>query len=106
MGVQSNKYDKDALRTINKFTKNMKFKNWKYIISFLLFLLGNEVIEASVLITEVMTCNLSSHLDRGSWNFPGYVELYNSDSVAVSLKGYVFEHHNRTSKGKYKYKWD
>lgn len=106
MGVQSNKYDMDALRTINKFTKNMKFKNWKYIISFLLFLLGNEVIEASVLITEVMTCNLSSHLDRGSWNFPGYVELYNSDSVAVSLKGYVFEHHNRTSKGKYKYKWD
>ncbi|MBR5972070.1 MAG: CotH kinase family protein, partial [Paludibacteraceae bacterium] len=61
---------------------------------------------ASIQITEVMPCNLSSYLDRNSWNFPGYIEFYNSGNETVSLKGYRIVHYSRTSKGKYKYKWE
>ncbi|MCQ2194718.1 MAG: CotH kinase family protein [Paludibacteraceae bacterium] len=74
-------------------------------IILLVFLLVTLQMNASVKITEVMTCNISSHLDRNSWNFPGYLELFNASTESINLKGYTFEHHNLTAKGNLKYKW-
>ena len=72
----------------------------------LLFLIVTLQTNASVKISEVMTCNVSTYLDRNSWNFPGYVEFYNSGNEDVSLKGYKIIHYKKKSKGIYNYKWE
>lgn len=70
-----------------------------------MFLMCFASLFADVKMTEVMTCNVSSYMDRETWNFPRYLELYNTNEEDVSLNGYYIEHHNKTKKGKYKYKW-
>jgi hypothetical protein len=77
----------------------------RFVFLFLILLVTLQT-NASVNISEVMTCNVSTYLDRNSWNFPGYVELYNSGDEDVSLKGYKIIHYNKKSKGNYKYKWE
>lgn len=76
------------------------------LLIFLAFILCPCYLLASLRITEIMTCNLSSYLDSVSWNFPRYLELYNSDTIDVSLKGCVIDHYKRTSKGNLKNKWE
>lgn len=48
--------------------------------------------QAKVVITEVMPCNISTYMDKGVYNFPGWMELYN-DGDELSLKGYTISHY-------------
>lgn len=61
-------------------------------------LLANQV-NAGIKISEVMPCNISTYMDKGSdgidpdrsYNFPGWVEFYN-DGDETSFKGYTISH--------------
>lgn len=60
----------------------------------------------SVVINEVMPCNISTYMDKSSsYNFPGFVEFYNSDTLDVDLKGYEIIHEKKKSSGEYELKW-
>ena len=62
---------------------------------------------AGVKFNEVMPCNISSYMDKGlTFNFSGYVEFYNSDTVSINLQGYKIVHENRTGKDLYEKKWE
>lgn len=71
------------------------------------FLLGFMSLKAeSVVINEVMPCNISTYMDKDlSYNFPGFVEFYNSDTVEVNLKGYRIVLQNKTKEGIFEEKW-
>lgn len=73
-----------------------KFRVFWVVISLLLI---NQV-KAEIIISEVMPCNISTYMDRGSdgvdpersYNYPGWVEFFNNGDEDVSLKGYIISH--------------
>ena len=59
---------------------------------------------AEVVINEIMPSNISTHLNN-SYNFTGWVEFYNSDSVDVNLKGYTIKNITGENFGNEKWSW-
>jgi hypothetical protein len=55
-----------------------------------LILCGTAQINANIIVNEMMPCNVSTLLDN-KYNFSGWVEIYNSGTSAVNLKGYTFK---------------
>lgn len=82
-------------------------KLWVIVISMLLSI----QVYAGVKISEVMPCNISTYMDRGSgeidpersYNFPGWVELYN-EGEEISLKGYKISHCKLKKDGQLEFK--
>lgn len=68
-------------------------------------------VQAGIKISELMPCNISTYMDRGgdevdsrrSYNFPGWVELYN-DGEEESLKGYTISHCKQNKDGLLEFK--
>lgn len=80
-------------------------KTRRFILGLLFLVAWNASAEISI--NEVMPCNISSYMDSAStYNFPGYVEFYNSGSSSVDLKGYKIVHEKLTGKSEYKLKWE
>ena len=67
--------------------------------------------QAEIKISEVMPCNISTYMDRGSdgidpersYNFPGWVEFYN-DGGEKSFKDYTITHYKKKKKGEFEFK--
>lgn len=58
----------------------------RYLISLLLFALPWMASAQDIIINEVMPANLGEVIDP-SWNFGGWIEVYNPSSKSVSLRG-------------------
>ena len=67
--------------------------------------------QAEIKISEVMPCNISTYMDKGSdgidpersYNFPGWVEFYN-DGGEKSFKDYTITHYKKKKKGEFEFK--
>ena len=67
----------------------MKFKHSKLVALLSSMLSIAAPAAADITINELMPCNLGTYMDD-LYNYPGWVELYNSSTSAVDLNGYTF----------------
>ncbi|MBN2611181.1 MAG: CotH kinase family protein [Bacteroidales bacterium] len=60
----------------------------KFIYFLFLFVSLNFTVHAQLIINEISATNATSHYETDFYNFPDFIELYNQESIAISLSDY------------------
>lgn len=47
---------------------------------------------ADIVLNEAMPCNLNTYMDKDTYNYNGWMELYNNGTAAVNINGYTFKY--------------
>ncbi|MCQ2189218.1 MAG: CotH kinase family protein [Paludibacteraceae bacterium] len=76
----------------------------KKFLLLLVVSLFSTLLNASISITEIMPCNLSSQMND-TYNFAGYVEFFNDSDEDVSLDSCTLVHYKLKKSGVYAEKW-
>lgn len=102
---------KPLLHYLLLYQINPPMENIKKVGVIVINLLLASQAQAEIKISEVMPCNISTYMDKGSdgidpersYNFPGWVEFYN-DGGEKSFKDYTITHYKKKKKGEFEFK--